>query len=827
MLTRTAIDSNWTFKQAGGDDDFLPVAQFPTNIHLDLMKHKKIPDPFVGKNENKVQWVDEETWIYQTKFQAEPPNSGERSVLAFDGLDTYATVVLNGKTILKTDNMFVPYRADVSSVLKGDNVLEITFDPTYKIGRQILLDSKHNFGCWNGDASRLAVRKAQYHYGWDWGPTMVTCGPWMPVHLDVYQARFEDVYFRVELDNSLKSAKLNLFAEIEGEADKVDFIVTAPDGSTLKASSKVSNSKAHTWLNVDNPHLWYPQGYGKQSLYTLTAMLSKSDASLDEQKKKIGFRKAIVVQRPLKDAPGTSFFFEVNNIPIFCGGSDWIPADHFLPRVSAQRYRDWLQLLVDGNQVMIRVWGGGIYEPDIFYDLCDEMGILTWQDFLFGCGSSPANPEFLKQVTEDSVAAVKRLRHHPSIVIYAGNNEDYDYARSEHLEYDQKDQNPQNWLKSTWPARYIYEKLLKEICEEYVPDVYYHFGSPYGGPQNNDPTIGDVHEWNVWHGAQHPYQEYGNLGGRFVSEFGMESFPHIDTVKSYIESPSDLYPQSSVNDFHNKAGGQERRLALYMYENFEYTFGMEEYIYGTQLMQAEALATAYRDWRRKWKGEGREYCSGALVWQLNDSWPVTSWAIVDYYLNPKLAYYAIKRALSHVSVAVQRTTKLTPKDKLTKTYNDSVTTISVWGSSFKLQNVHGVLFVRSFDLRTGKVIHEDKRNVDLLPNQSTELYEAKFGGNDEKQVVVQATFEVDGKVISRFVDWPQPFKHLALPAPKIEIKETNGGVTVSANVPVKGLELICKGARFDDNCLDLLPGDAQFVAVRNAGKMTYRYLGMK
>ncbi|EEP82715.1 conserved hypothetical protein [Uncinocarpus reesii 1704] len=733
------IDQNWVFKKAADEDiQYLPVAQFPTNIHLDLMHHGIIEDPFVGKNEDRVQWVGEESWVYRTTFSTPSFDSAGKAVLAFDGLDTYATVKLNGRTILSTENMFVPERVDVTDMLdaEDENTLEIVFHSALQIGKELQRQHpEHLWGCWNGDPSRCAVRKAQYHYGWDWGPMLMTCGPWRPINLEVFTARIADIHCRTSVEKSLKHAEVTVTVEVEGDADEVIIQVHHHNSVKAQATAVIDLGIATATFLIRDPQLWYPANYGRQPLYTLHATLVRGGDELDSSSKRIGLRQARVVRKPLDGAGGETFFFEINNIPIFCGGSNWIPADSFTPRISPKKYRDWLRLLVDGNQVMVRVWGGGIFEEQVFYDTCDELGILVWQDFLFACGNYPAYKNFLETVEREAVANVKRLRHHPSIVIWAGNNEDYQYAESEKLGYNPSDQDPSNWLKSTFPARYIYEKLLADVMKTLSPDTYYHFGSPWGGKSSADPLAGDIHQWNVWHGTQEKYQNFDKLSGRFVSEFGMEGFPSIETIDSYLpggENDNDRYPQSSTVDFHNKAIGHERRLALYMVENIRYQFEpFEQYIHCTQLMQAECLASAYRAWRRQWKGPGREYCAGALVWQMNDCWPVTSWAIVDYYLRPKHAYYAIKRELAPVTIGLKRPLG---KASLPRSENEK---IDVWASNFTLQTKTVEVVIKVFDITTGEEVLSETlpEPVTLEQNCSTEIteYDLPVVGDAEKQ----------------------------------------------------------------------------------------------
>lgn len=491
------IADNWHFKQADKDDaSFLPVAQFPTNVHLDLLHHGLIPDPFIGKNENDVQWIGEKTWIYRTTFTAPRVASASKAVLAFDGLDTFATVLLNGKQVLESHNMFTPERVDVTPTLKeGDNELHITFDSAYLRGwKEVEKHPAHKWGCWNGDSSRLAVRKAQYEFGWDWGPVLNTCGPWRPVNLEIYESRLADLYFQTSVDKDLKSATVVAHASIEGPAERVSFKVSL-GGQTVATETITGSGSIQATFHISSPSLWYPIRYGEQPLYTVTATLlnDDDDDEIDSLTKRIGLRRAELIQRPLDGQPGTSFFFQVNNIPIYCGGSDWIPADNFLPRITRQKYYDWVKLVADGNQLMIRVWGGGIYEDQAFYDACDEYGILVWQDFMFGCGNYPAHPEILHSIKREAEENVKLLRHHPSIIIWAGNNEDYQYQESEGLTYDYENKDAESWLKTDFPARYIYEKVLADVCAELIPDTYYHFGSPWGGGKpTSDPTVGYV-----------------------------------------------------------------------------------------------------------------------------------------------------------------------------------------------------------------------------------------------------------------------------------------------------------------------------------------------
>ncbi|KAL7620659.1 Beta-mannosidase B [Parahypoxylon ruwenzoriense] len=855
MTPRTVIpiDKNWEFKQADKEDSkYLPVSQFPTNVHLDLLSHKLIPDPFIGKNELDVQWVGEAVWVYKTSFASPEVGDSAKAVLAFDGLDTFATVVLNGKTILESDNMFIPERVDVTTDLKkdgGENELVITFDSAYLRGWKLVEKyPDHKWGCWNGDNSRLAVRKSQYHWGWDWGPALLTCGPWRPINLEIYDSRIADLWFDIDVDESLTSATVTTHASIEGKASKVKFDISLGGASVASQIVDAGSSAAFT---ISSPELWYPVRYGKQPLYTITATLEDDGKDIDSISKNAGIRKAQLIQRPLQGEPSTSFFFEINGIPIFCGGSDWIPADNFIPRISKQKYYDWVKLVADGNQFMIRVWGGGIYEEQAFYDACDELGILVWQDFMFGCGNYPAWPELLDSIKREAEANVKLLRHHPSIVIWAGNNEDYQYAESVNLTWDQDNKDAESWLKTDFPARYIYEKILADVCREHSPSVYYHPGSPWGGVNTRDPTVGDIHQWNVWHGTQEKYQNFDKLVGRFVSEFGMEAFPSVKTIDAYLplgKDDPDRYPQSSTIDFHNKAEGHERRIALYLVENMRYAPDpLEQFVYCTQLMQAECLASAYRLWKRQWKGPGREYCAGALVWQINDCWPVTSWAICDYYLRPKHAYFTVKREMAPLSVGMTRREHRHPRDKYTRVDVDVSVQIEVWGSNLSLEDLVVDCVVKAWDVETGRQTYSETvvRQLALLGNRSTEIAAfdvpepLKCEGVTAARTVVAAYLvsRADGAQLARYVNWPEPLKYLHLAKPqrlRAELTADRAAVEVQAEVPVKGVALESEGdddeeVRFEDNLVDVVPGEVLRIKVsgaREGSVITTRYLGM-
>ncbi|KAK6383096.1 hypothetical protein LTS17_003766 [Exophiala oligosperma] len=587
------LETGWHLKDASkSQDNWIPVQKVPSVVHTELIRQGRISEPYVGLNELDVEWVGERSWVYKVAFNTPEVAHGEEVDLVLEGLDTFAEVVLNQKCILKSANMFIGHRVNINDRLlcDGTNQLEIVFSSALEQGRCLEKEhSKHRFIAHNGETGRLAVRKAQYHWGWDWGPVLMTAGPWKPVRLEIYQSRITDVWTTYELSDNLHVLQGTVHSQIQGHADVVRFRLFLDNETLFETEAAPSaDGQVKVDITLDNPRLWYPIGYGSQPLYTLIVEILVNHNVRYTTTKKVGFRQLELVQED--DVFGTSFYFRVNHVDVFCGGSCWIPADNFLSEVSETSYRKWLNLLVRGNQNMIRVWGGGVYEQDVFYDLCDEMGILVWQDFMFACGSYPTWPGLLQTIEDEAVYNCRRLRHHPSIALLCGSNEDYQIQEWYGLDYQQTD-DPQEWLKSTFPARYIYEYLLPKVVAAEVPGTRYWPCSPFtgGGKNSGDLTIGDIHMWDVWHNKQEKYQKYCELGGRFNSEFGLASLPCLETIKSFVTDQSEMHGQSVTMDFHNKADGQERRIATYVLENFRQTSDFEVRVNLLEALVAEEV----------------------------------------------------------------------------------------------------------------------------------------------------------------------------------------------------------------------------------------------
>jgi beta-mannosidase len=817
-------------------------------------------------NELSVRWVAERSWAYRTTFETPEGQPDSRSDLVFKGLDTFATVKLNGKVILEADNMFLEYRVNVTEFLKApgeQNELEITFESALLTGRKLVKqhEHEHRFIAHQTEQSRLPVRKAQYAWGWDWGPILTTAGIWKPVFLETYVVRVDDVWMDYEVKDDMSTVEGTLSARVVsirgGHARKVAFDMSLNGASCYQEETTVNEDGiAKLTFSIKSASLWYPHGYGGQPLYSIRAT-AVGDESRASKNKTVAFRKVELVRE--KDDYGKSFYFRINNIDVFCGGSNWIPGDSFLPSIDPGRYQRWLHLMLEGNQIMTRVWGGGIYEHDAFYDICDELGILVWQDFCMACASYPTYKGFLKEIEKEARYQLQRLRNHPSLVIWAGNNEDYQIQERYNLDYDYDgDKDPESWLKGTFPARYIYEYLLPKVVKEEIPGAAYHPSSPWGdGKKSFDPTVGDIHQWNVWHGLMRRYQEYPLIGGRFVSEFGMEAYPHLETIRAAITDPSQQHPGSAVMDYHNRAIDHEKRLMTYVVENFKLKYDLASFAHLTQIVQADAMEAAYRGWRRQWNKAGQRQCAGVLTWQLNDCWPTMSWAVVDYWLVKKPAFYTIARALKPLAVGVSR-----PFHAWTIGHSDPTIAMTdkrydVWVASSLLESQRVDVEVRFYSIKTGKevaerVVHQD---VEAKANATTEIckkmeaqvkvpevahepvvdddkstwvenqagyfkYPARHKDSKPFDLAAYDPFVIfvrltdagsDGcSALSEDTVWPQPIKYLDFSdrGVGVSLKEGEQEVVVQASKPVKGFVFDEKRdwVVFSDNGFDIMPG---------------------
>ncbi|MEO5951257.1 MAG: sugar-binding domain-containing protein, partial [Chloroflexia bacterium] len=744
-MKKQVLNGDWQFRQAGSEEWL--VAEVPGGVHTDLLRLGLIPDPFVGDNEKMTQWVAETDWEYSRTWTADAALLAmDRVFLVCDGLDTLADVWVNGQLIGKAENMFRHYRWDVREIVKaGENQIKVAFrSPVrYAIERN---EKRPMPDVNNPLAGGPYLRKAPSHFGWDWGPRLPAVGIWQEMRLEGYNSgRLTDVHVRQKHVNG--AVMLSVAANIERYDKKtltLSVRLTGPDGRVQEAEAKVGGKETKVSIDVAEPQLWWPNDLGEQALYGVEVELKQGELLVDQKTYQVGFR--TVELRQEKDEWGESFTFVINGVPVFGKGSNWIPADTFNTRITHSQLDHLLGSAAAAHHNMVRVWGGGFYESEDFYDLCDKYGLLVWQDFQFACAGYPLDEkEYLENVHGEVRDNIRRLRHRASLVLWCGNNE----IESAWAEW--------GWNKPVnAPIMKAYEKFFHHILPGWVKeedsDSAYWPSSPSSGDCFKEPNglkKGDIHQWAVWH-ANKPFSQYRDTPARFVSEFGFQSLPELETIKTFAEE-QDWNITSYIMEHHQRSPVGNEKIILYMLEHFRLPKDFESLVYLSQLLQLEAMRTGVEFWRR------HPATSGALYWQLNDCWPVISWAGIDYYGRWKALHYASKRFFAPVMLSV----------------DDAGTSMDVYVTNDGMEAWEGE--VRwSLETLEGEVVDSGEAAVSAKALVTTLAKDLDFAGRitdaNKRELVLVAELWREGERLQWAVATFSPTKHVSPGEPNLNVE---------------------------------------------------------
>lgn len=769
------LHTDWTFQTKHSQNSH--SATVPGNIFTDLLNNELIEDPFIKNNEEKVQWVSDSTWVYQTNFTVGFTLINKDHIqLHFEGLDTYSKVYLNNTLILSSKNAFRHYHIPIKSLLKSNNTLRIEFTPTSKIEAL----KKHQLPYELPEGDRVFTRKAQFQYGWDWGPKLNTVGIWKPIYLKAWDtALITDIYISQETLTSIQ-AQLMAHVTIASDVSKEAQIAIQVDGQTILKTISLHKG-THTYMvpiSIDTPKLWWTHNLGDPFLYNFEVQLLISQKILDQKTLRKGIRILELVTQ--KDSIGQSFYFKLNGVPVYMKGANYIPQNSFQNKVTSTHYNKLLNDVVTANMNMLRVWGGGIYENDIFYELCDEKGILIWQDFMFACAMYPGDQQFLTNVEQEAVDQVKRLRKYSSIALWCGNNESAEgWHRWGWQEGRTAQQKKEIW--NNYSA--VFDSILPQTVQLYTQTSYWESSPKFGRGNPKYITEGDAHDWWVWHDA-YPFEHFETHIPRFMSEFGFQAFPSYETIR-YINQKDSIAIHTKAMETHQKHARGFSLINTYMNRDYNIPKKDEDYVYVSQLLQAKGIVMGIEAQRRN-----RPYTMGSLYWQLNDCWPVVSWSSIDYFGQWKALHYKAKKAYENLLVSTVKT-----KD-----------TIQTYIVNDKLTSHTDTLHIELLDFY-GKVLWKKSKKITVPQNTSVMVYQFP---KDSIRFSPTATFlKTQFQQTTSHFFFSKP-KLLQLPKGKISYqisKNTNGfTIILSSEVFQKDVFLSTRQkGHFSDNFFDLLP----------------------
>jgi beta-mannosidase len=799
-MIKLDLNGTWQMKKSG-DSEYIET-EVPGTVFKTLLEHGDIEDPFYRDNEEKVKELANYDYQYVKQFFAGSDIlKCDSIILRCEGIDTIASININDKLLADVNNMHRTYEFDIKEYLvEGENKIEVVIFSSLKY----ISEKQNENPLWGADSTIEGfphIRKAHYMYGWDWGPQLPDMGIWRKIEIRAYDfGKIDDVY--VTQKHQEDKVSLNFRVRSNNLSEKELYIevkVVSPTGETFIKNIVRTNYEENISIDIENPQLWWPNGYGEQPLYNVEVTLKRNEqipdnnlVCADNKKFNIGLRTLRL--KCEKDEWGESFEFEINGISIFSKGANYIPEDNLLTRCSEYKTECLIKDCIEANFNCIRVWGGGIYPEEYFYDLCDQYGLIVWQDLMFACAVYDVSDEFAENIQAEVEDNMKRLRHHASLGLWCGNNEmevawaDWGFPKTAKLRTD--------YIKQ-------FEVLLPAVAKKIDPNTSYWPSSPSSGggfEEPNDENRGDSHYWDVWHGLK-PFKDFRNHYFRFASEFGIESFPSMKTIKTF-SNEEDQDPFSYIMEKHQKCNSGNGKILYYISEYFNYPKSFDSFVYVSQLIQGEGIKYGVEFWR-----QNRGRCMGATYWQLNDCWPVASWASIDNFGRWKALHYFAKRFFAPVLVSSRQEGAIA----------------DIYITNETLKNFEGKLL---WILRntSNDILMEEEISVSVNKLEASKVCELDFSKilsqNDKREIYLEYELISGNKQVGSGVDLFVPAKHFKFGEPNItfEVNEDKDNFYISLNsknlaryIELNFKELDCK---FSDNYFDIVPGKTKEIKIR-------------
>lgn len=807
-MMNLSLNGAWRMRMCGEEN--WHEATIPGSVYSTLLSDGSMDDPFYRENEQAAFDLLKNSFEFTRSFVAtDDVLAATQVLLRCEGLDTLAHVQLNGTEIGYADNMHITWEWDIKPCLKaGENHLLIRFDSPIDYALKAYEQSP---GWCSSDAipGYQHVRKAHCMYGWDWGPRLPDAGIWRDISLVcVQKARIMDVLVMQE------HAQGKVTLHVQPDIAAGDDTACAWKAEAVSPSGEVYKAESDGRIVIEHPRLWWPAGYGEQPLYTVRVILTDNE---DAWERRIGLRMLSISRQ--KDEWGEEFCHIVNGVKIFAMGADYIPEDNLLSRVNPERTRRLLEDAKLANFNCVRIWGGGYYPDDFFYDICDELGLMVWQDLMYACAYYDLTPAFEQSIRTETEQNLRRLRHHASLALICGNNEMEQFqAEAIHVEQTTGDAGGFGPCRPSHHADYIkmFEYLLPAICEKEAPQTYYWPASPSSGgsfDEPNDPDRGDVHYWDVWHGEK-PFTEYRKFHFRYASEFGFQSFPCLKTVESFT-LPEDRNIFSRVMERHQRNKAANGKILSYMSQTYRYPNSFDDLLYCSQLLQADAIRYGVEHWRRN-----RGRCMGAIIWQLNDCWPVASWSSIDYYGRWKALHYVAKRFFAPVMLSACEEGELTQNPQINEFHPEPIK------RSVRLNVVNETMAAMTgavhWALRTsnGARVRSGETAVTVPALSAQWLDEMVFDDASLTEHYVSFELVMDGKTVSEGTALFCAPKHFAFQDPMLQVRAENDEIIVTAQAFAKHVCIESDDADMllSDNFFDMNGGEKRVRILRGSAE---------